>query len=74
MDFWKEVENLNNSICADLNQFKAIELIKELEIYQDLIQSAKYSMNIGRTFRAWAFLGLAKIYWHKLSTNNHKFK
>ena len=63
MDFWKDVALIENAIFASINSHNVLKLREQSLFCSSLIQAAKYSMNIGRTNRAWAYLFMAKKYW-----------
>ncbi len=64
MNFWKEVVGVEKSILTSINSGNALKLRKESQFCASLIEAAKFSMNIGRTNRAWAFLLIAKKFWN----------
>lgn len=66
MDFWENVANIEKSILASINSNNALKLRDESQLCAFLIESAKFSMSIGRSNRAWTYLIIAKKYWNSL--------
>jgi recombinational DNA repair protein RecT len=69
MNFWKDVANFEKSMLTSINSDNALKLRDKSQFCASLIETAKFSMNIGRTNRAWAYLIMAKMYWN--STRVH---
>ena len=65
MNFWKDITNLEKSMLTSINSNNAPKLRNKSQFCASLIETAKFSMNIGRTNRAWAYLLIAKMYWNK---------
>lgn len=64
MDFWNNVTNVEKSIHASINTGNVLKLRNKSALCASLLETAKFSMNIGREKRAWAFLLMAKQYWN----------
>ena len=64
MNFWNNVADFEKSILISINSGNALKLRNKSQFCASLIETAKFSMNIGRTNRAWAYLLLAKMYWN----------
>lgn len=62
-NFWKLVIEFEESMAASINTGNALGLRNRALFCASLIETAKFSMNIGRTNRAIAYLLLAKKYW-----------
>jgi len=62
-NFWKLVIEFEESMASSINSENALGLRKKSQFCASLIETAKYSMNIGRTNRAVAYLLLARKYW-----------
>ena len=63
MYFWEHVAEFEKSILISINASNALKMREASQFCALLIETAKYSMNIGRTNRAWAYLLMAKSYW-----------
>ena len=63
MDYWFEVIKFEKQVKSRINQYNALDLRKKAQITVSLIESSKFSMNVGRAYRAWALLLMARNYW-----------
>jgi hypothetical protein len=63
MDYWFEVKKVEKQIESCINQYNALDLRSKAQITVSLIETSKFSMNVGRVNRAWAFLLIARNYW-----------
>ena len=64
MKFWNDVADVEKSILTSINSDNVLKLREKSQFCASLIETAKFSMNIGRTNRAWAYLLMAKKYWN----------
>lgn len=66
MDYWLEAKKIETQIQSCINQYNALNLRQKTQFAVSLIESSKFSMNIGRVYRAWALLLMARKYWENI--------
>ena len=64
INFWKDISDIEEMIYTSINSDNALKLRIKSQLCASLIETAKYSMNTGRTYRAWAYLLMAKKFWN----------
>lgn len=71
MDFLIETKKMEKIIQSSINQYNALDLRKKAQFCASLIETSKFSMDLGRTYRAWSFLLMARKYWESVLRRNH---